>query len=42
MGRHDADPRARLRYAVAAIVVVLLIAFLVVGVFELHALAYNG
>jgi hypothetical protein len=33
MGRHDADPRERLRYVIVALAVVAVIALLVVGVF---------
>ncbi|MEP7023475.1 MAG: hypothetical protein ABJB47_06590 [Actinomycetota bacterium] len=33
MGRHDADPRERLRYVIVALVVIAVIALLVVGVF---------
>jgi hypothetical protein len=39
MGRHDADPRERLRYVLAAAVVLVLITLLVVGISELHFLA---
>jgi hypothetical protein len=39
MGRHDADPRERLRYVIVAIVVIAVIALLVVGAFALHDLA---
>jgi hypothetical protein len=42
MGLHGADPRARLRYAVAAMVVLLIIALVVVGVTALHALGRAG
>jgi hypothetical protein len=39
MGRHDADPRERLRYVIVAIVVIAVIALLVVGASALHDLA---
>jgi len=39
MGRHDADPRARLRYVIVAVVVIAVIALLVVGASALHGLA---
>jgi hypothetical protein len=39
MGRHDADPRERLRYVIVAIVVIAVIALLVVGAFALYDLA---
>jgi hypothetical protein len=39
MGRHDPDPRERLRYLFAAMLVIVVIALLVVGVSALHALA---
>jgi hypothetical protein len=39
MGRHDADPRERLRYLLAAVVVLVLITLLVVGISALHSLA---
>jgi hypothetical protein len=39
MGRHDADPRERLRYVVVAVVVIAVIALLVVGASALHDLA---
>jgi hypothetical protein len=39
MGRHDADPRERLRYVIVAVVVIAVIALLVVGASALHALA---
>jgi hypothetical protein len=39
MGRHDADPRERLRYVIVALVVVAVIALLVVGVFAVTDLA---
>jgi hypothetical protein len=39
MGRHDADPRARLRYVIVAIVVLAVIALLIVGASALHDLA---
>jgi preprotein translocase subunit SecE len=42
MGRHDADPRARLRYVLTAVVVVAIIALLLWGVDEVHALAHFG
>jgi hypothetical protein len=38
MGRHDADPRARLRYLLAALAVLAVIALLMVGATALHAL----
>jgi hypothetical protein len=39
MGRHDPDPRERLRYLVTGLVVIVVIALVVLGVSELHALA---
>jgi hypothetical protein len=39
MGRHDADPRERLRYVIVAVVVIAVIALLVVGATALHDLA---
>jgi hypothetical protein len=39
MGRHDQDPGQRLRYVLTAVVVLVLVALVVVGVSELHALA---
>jgi hypothetical protein len=39
MGRHDADPRERLRYVIVAVVVIAVIALLVVGGSALHDLA---
>jgi len=39
MGRHDADPRERLRYVIVAMVVIAVIALLVVGASALHDLA---
>jgi len=39
MGRHDADPRERLRYVIVAVVVIAVIALLLVGISALHALA---
>jgi hypothetical protein len=39
MGRHDADPRERLRYVVVAVVVIAVIALLIVGASALHDLA---
>ncbi|MGD0684178.1 MAG: hypothetical protein ABSA03_03585 [Streptosporangiaceae bacterium] len=39
MGRHDADPRERLRYVIVAVVVIAVIALLVVGASALHDLA---
>jgi uncharacterized membrane protein len=38
MGRHDSDPRARLRYLLVAGLVLVLIALVVLGVSALHAL----
>jgi hypothetical protein len=38
MGRHDADPRDRLRYVLAAVIGLVLIALLVVGISALHSL----
>lgn len=38
MGRHDSDPRARLRYLMAAMVVLVVITLLVVGFSALRAL----
>jgi hypothetical protein len=39
MGRHDADPRERLRYVIVAVVVIAVIALILVGIFALHDLA---
>jgi hypothetical protein len=39
MGRHDADPRERWRYFLAAVVVLALITLLVVGFPPRHSLA---
>jgi hypothetical protein len=39
MGRHDADPRERLRYVIVAVVVIAVIALLVVGASALLDLA---
>jgi hypothetical protein len=39
MGRHDPDPRPRLRYLLTALVVLAVIALLVVGISALRALA---
>jgi hypothetical protein len=39
MGRHDADPRERWRYLLAAVVVLALITLLVVGISAPHYLA---
>jgi hypothetical protein len=39
MGRHDPDPRERLRYMLTAVVVLAVIALVLLGVSELHALA---
>jgi hypothetical protein len=39
MGRHDEDPRERLRYLLTGLVVIVVIALVVLGVSELHALA---
>jgi hypothetical protein len=38
MGRHDADPRDRLRYVLAAVIVLVLITLLIVGISALHSL----
>jgi hypothetical protein len=38
MGRHDSDPRARLRYLVVAMVALVVVVLLVVGFSTLHAL----
>ena len=38
MGRHDSDPRARLRYLVVTMVALVVIVLLVVGFSALHAL----
>jgi hypothetical protein len=38
MGRHDSDPRARLRYLLVGAVALFLIALLVLGVSALRAL----
>jgi hypothetical protein len=42
MGRHDADPRARLRYMLTAVVVIAVVALLLWGAYEVHALAHIG
>jgi hypothetical protein len=39
MGRHDPDPRPRLRYLLTGVVVLVLIGLLVVGISALRALA---
>jgi hypothetical protein len=39
MGRHDADPRERLRYVIVAVVVMAVIVLLLVGISALHNLA---
>jgi hypothetical protein len=39
MGRHDPDPRPRLRYLLTAAVVLVVIGLLVLGISALHALA---
>jgi hypothetical protein len=39
MGRHDQDPGQRLRYVLTTVVGLVLVALVVVGVSELHALA---
>jgi len=39
MGRHDADPRERLRYVIVAVVVIAVIALLLVGISALLDLA---
>jgi hypothetical protein len=39
MGRHDADPRQRLRYVIVAIVVIAVIALLLVGIIAVLDLA---
>jgi hypothetical protein len=41
MGRHDEDPRERLRYVLTAVIVLVVIALLLLGVSELHALAWR-
>jgi hypothetical protein len=38
MGRHDPDPRARLRYLLVTMVTLVVVALLVVGISALHAL----
>jgi hypothetical protein len=38
MGRHDSDPRARLRYLLVTTVTLVVVALLVVGFSALHAL----
>ncbi len=38
MGRHDSDPRARLRYLLVTMVTLVVVALLVVGISALHAL----
>jgi hypothetical protein len=38
MGRHDADPRERLRYVFTAVIVLVLIVLLVAGISALHFL----
>jgi TRAP-type mannitol/chloroaromatic compound transport system permease small subunit len=39
MGRHDADPRERLRYVIVAVVVIAVIFLLLVGISAVHDLA---
>jgi hypothetical protein len=39
MGRHDADPRERLRYVIVAVVVIAVIVLLLVGITAVHDLA---
>ncbi len=39
MGRHDSDPRDRLRYVLTGVVVLVVIALVLVGFSALHALA---
>jgi hypothetical protein len=41
MGRHDEDPRERLRYLLTTVLVLVVIALLLLGVSELHALAWR-
>ena len=41
MGRHDPDPRDRLRYVLTAVVVLVVIALVLVGYSALHALAWR-
>jgi hypothetical protein len=38
MGRHDPDPQARLRYVLATVLTLVVVALLVVGFSALHAL----
>jgi hypothetical protein len=38
MGRHDSDPRERLRYVLVTMVTLVVVALLVVGFSALHAL----
>jgi hypothetical protein len=39
MGRHDPDPRDRLRYLLTTVIALAVIALVLLGVSELHALA---
>jgi hypothetical protein len=41
MGRHDQDPRERLRYVLTVVVALVVIALLLLGASELHALAWR-
>jgi len=41
MGRHDQDPRERLRYVLTALVVIVVIALIILGVSALRALAWR-
>jgi hypothetical protein len=41
MGRHDQDPHERLRYVLTAVIFLVVIVLLLLGVSELHALAWR-
>jgi len=41
MGRHDADPADRRRYAAMVALCATVVALLVVGVFAVHALSHG-
>ena len=41
MGRHDSDPRERLRYLLPVVIVLVVIVLLLLGASELHALAWR-
>jgi len=41
MGLHGADPRERLRYLLTAVIAIVVVALLLLGASELHALAWR-